>query len=68
MMTSAKTTQASPELLANFIPFSECSQDELIVLADHSWGLPGSIRDRGIPYLHNPGSSAACYRVSSPGW
>ncbi len=36
-MTPAKTTQASPELLANFIPFSECSQDELIVLADHAW-------------------------------
>jgi len=36
-MTSVKTTQATPELLANFIPFSECSQDELIVLADHAW-------------------------------
>lgn len=37
MMISAKTTQATPELLANFIPFCECSQDELIVLADHAW-------------------------------
>ena len=36
-MTSVKTTQANPKLLANFIPFSECSQDELIVLSDHAW-------------------------------
>ena len=36
-MTPDKTTQATPELLTNFIPFSECSQDELIVLADHAW-------------------------------
>jgi len=36
-MSSVKTTQATPEFLANFIPFSECSQDELIVLADHAW-------------------------------
>jgi len=36
-MGKVKTTQAEPELLVSFIPFSECSQDELIVLADHSW-------------------------------
>ena len=37
MMASIKTTQANPEILARFIPFSECSQDELIVLSDHAW-------------------------------
>lgn len=36
-MTTVKTTQATPELIARFIPFSECSREELIVLADHSW-------------------------------
>ncbi|WP_455217926.1 HDOD domain-containing protein [Kaarinaea lacus] len=36
-MALIKTAQATPELIARFIPFSECSEEELIVLADHSW-------------------------------
>lgn len=36
-MGKVTSTQAKPELLTRFIPFSECSADELIVLADHSW-------------------------------
>jgi putative nucleotidyltransferase with HDIG domain len=36
-MDKVKSTQATPELLAQFIPFSECSGEELIVLADHCW-------------------------------
>ena len=36
-MEKANTVQANPDLLTNFIPFSECSQEELIVLADHAW-------------------------------
>jgi HD-like signal output (HDOD) protein len=36
-MARVKSTQATPELLTQFVPFSECSAEELIVLADHSW-------------------------------
>jgi putative nucleotidyltransferase with HDIG domain len=36
-MDKVKTTQAEIGLLTSFIPFSECSEDELIVLADHAW-------------------------------
>ena len=36
-MAKVKSTQADPKLLTPFIPFGECSSDELIVLADHSW-------------------------------
>lgn len=35
-MTKLKSEQATPELLEQFIPFSECSTEERIVLADHS--------------------------------
>ena len=36
-MGKLKSTQADSELLTRFIPFSDCSADERIVLADHSW-------------------------------
>jgi len=36
-MAKVKSVQADPKLLTQFVPFSECSAEELIVLADHSW-------------------------------
>ncbi len=36
-MVKVKSVLADPKLLTQFIPFSECSPEELIVLADHSW-------------------------------
>jgi putative nucleotidyltransferase with HDIG domain len=36
-MAKVTSTQANPELLTQFVPFGECSSEELIVLADHSW-------------------------------
>ena len=36
-MSKLKSTQAEPEQLVGFVPFNECSEEELIVLADHSW-------------------------------
>ena len=36
-MTKVKSTQATPDTLSQFVPFSECGAEELIVLADHSW-------------------------------
>lgn len=36
-MTTLNSTQATPDTLTRFVPFSECGPEELIVLADHSW-------------------------------
>jgi putative nucleotidyltransferase with HDIG domain len=36
-MSKVKSEQATPKQLMQFIPFSECSGEELIVLADRSW-------------------------------
>lgn len=36
-MSKINSTQSSPDLIERFIPFSECSRDDLIVLADHAW-------------------------------
>lgn len=36
-MAKINSIQADPELLTRFIPFRECTPEELIVLADHSW-------------------------------
>jgi len=38
-MGAVTKTQAEPELLTRFVPFSECSMEQLIVLADHAWLL-----------------------------
>ena len=37
MMAKLKSTQAVPGQLKGFVPFDECSEEELIVLADHAW-------------------------------
>ncbi|HEC20773.1 MAG TPA: HDOD domain-containing protein [Gammaproteobacteria bacterium] len=36
-MSKVKSSPATPEQLTAFVPFSECSADDLIVLADHAW-------------------------------
>ena len=36
-MSKLKSTQAVPEQLTGFVPFNECSEEDLIVLADHAW-------------------------------
>ena len=36
-MGKLKSIQAEPGQLSGFVPFDECSEEELIVLADHAW-------------------------------
>lgn len=36
-MSKVKSSPVDPKLLTRFIPFGECSPEELIVLATHSW-------------------------------
>ncbi len=36
-MGKLKSTRAETAQLAGFVPFDECSEEELIVLADHAW-------------------------------
>ena len=36
-MAKVRSAQATPGQLTPFIPFNECSPEECIVLADHSW-------------------------------